>query len=99
MNSRERDSLDRHITGNYGEDQFKKSRKGPKQPRPRRAYLIAEAVSVCCPFCGDIQPAPNGSEYWISEDFIKKNGRHACVSCDAPILIFNDSKANFGDKK
>ena len=26
MNSRERNLLDRHITGNYGEDQFKKSR-------------------------------------------------------------------------
>ena len=99
MNSRESASLDRYITGNYGEDQFKKSRKGPKQPRPRRAYLIAEGVSVCCPFCGDCQPNDTGSELWIPQDFIRKSGKHFCVSCDAPILIFNDSKANFGEKK
>lgn len=65
----------------------------------RRAQLIAEAVSVCCAFCGTPQPNADGSEMWIPEDFDKKNGKHACVSCDEPILIFSDSKAQFAGIK
>jgi hypothetical protein len=34
MNSRERESLDRHITGNYGEDQFRDEAEETAPPNP-----------------------------------------------------------------
>lgn len=66
--------------------------------RTRRAQLIAEAVSVCCPYCGEPQPSRNGSEMWTHEDFAVAalvSGKKNCVSCDAPMLILGDSKAQF----
>jgi len=64
--------------------------------RARRVQLVAESVSVCCPFCGEAQPNAQGSELWIPQDFMHKAGKSQCVSCDAPILIFSDPKAQFG---
>lgn len=63
----------------------------------RRAQLVAEAVAVLCPWCGEPQPAYGGSEFWTHEDFERAGalGRHSCVSCEEPILISTDSKVAF----
>jgi hypothetical protein len=64
--------------------------------RIRRAQLVAEAVSVCCPRCGDAQPNKNGSELWTSEDFMNlEGGIRPCVSCEERMLIVSDSKVMF----
>jgi len=65
------------------------------KPRLRRCQLLAEAVSVCCPFCGDAQPNKDGSEMWTRGDFEYKTGVRACVSCDREVLIDYDPKASF----
>lgn len=72
----------------------------------RRAQLIADAVNVCCPWCGDAQPNPvDGSEQWTIENFRveetrtngrrKRSHRRHCVSCDKPMLIDCDPKVMF----
>jgi len=37
LDTRQRQDLDRHITGNYGEDQFKRQRRAPSYRQLRRA--------------------------------------------------------------
>ena len=61
----------------------------------RKAQLVAEAVTVVCPFCGEPQPGVNGSEYWTHEDFAKLSGRRKCSSCDEEITVVTDSKVQF----
>ena len=61
----------------------------------RRAQLIAEAVAVICPACGEPQPAYGGSEFWTHEDFAKNHGTRPCASCDEPLIIETDSKVSF----
>lgn len=61
----------------------------------RRVQLVAESVAALCPYCGEAQPSPDGSEQWLAEDFIKKTGVFTCVSCDKKILIASDTKAQF----
>jgi len=65
------------------------------KPRPRRAQLVAEAVAVCCPDCGEPQPNHEGSEMWLREDFAKSKTLRDCAACDRPLLISSDSMANF----
>lgn len=62
---------------------------------PRRAQLVAEAVAVLCPYCGEAQPAYGGSEFWTQEDFGKAHGIAECVSCEKRLLISTDSKVGF----
>lgn len=38
----------------------------------KRAQLVAEAVAVLCPECGEAQPNREGSEMWTLEDFQKR---------------------------
>jgi len=67
------------------------------------AQLVTEAVSVCCPYCGEPQPNPSdGSEQWMKSDFERFNKEHGvgpytkdCVSCDAQMFIFGGGKAQF----
>jgi predicted RNA-binding Zn-ribbon protein involved in translation (DUF1610 family) len=61
----------------------------------RRAQLIAEAVAVVCPACGEVQPAYGGSEFWTHEDFARVTKVRPCVSCDVPLIIQTDSKVVF----
>ena len=61
----------------------------------RRAQLVAEAVAVLCPHCGEAQPDANGSEMWTPESFLRKGGKTACVSCDKEMLITSSSVARF----
>ena len=77
-----------------------KSRKGittnTLATRVRRAQLIAEAVSVLCPRCGECQPNKDGSEMWTREDFAKlERDVRDCVSCEGPMQITSDPKAQF----
>jgi hypothetical protein len=59
----------------------------------RIGHLVAEAVSVCCPFCGESQPDANGSEMWTIESFLRKSGETSCVSCDKRFKIVLSKKA------
>ncbi len=77
----------------------------------KRAQLVADAVSVLCPECGEPQPnKTDGSEQWTASDFAKvmapkrhpvshrpkePSARTACVSCDVEFLLFTDSKVMF----
>lgn len=64
--------------------------------RLRRCQLVAEAVAVLCPFCGEPQPnKDDGSEQWTQENFTKVKGRCACVSCDMQFVLSTDSKVQF----
>lgn len=71
--------------------------KPPKEPKrkARRAQLVAEAVAVICPHCGDTQPNPrDGSELWLPENFGEPS-KVDCRSCDQPMFVFSDSKVQF----
>ena len=59
----------------------------------RRATIIAEAVAVACPHCGEYQPAPGGSEFVTIEELERMTGRRHCVSCDKPMQIGAHSRA------
>lgn len=71
----------------------------------KRAQLVAEAVAVLCPECGEAQPNREGSEMWVLEDFQKReatlakgrlrSSQFTCVSCDARMLITGDTKVMF----
>lgn len=71
----------------------------------RRAQLVADAVAVLCPYCGEPQPNPrDGSEQWTLENFRARTtkrgrpivaGRRTCVSCEAPMIIGPDTKVQF----
>lgn len=66
----------------------------------KRAQLIAEAVAVVCPYCGECQPnCRDGSHLWLPEDFDlfhhHKGSKMDCVSCDKQLLIGHDTKVQF----
>ena len=63
----------------------------------KRAQLIADTVSVLCPFCGEPQPnKSDGSEQWTVEDFNKpRTDLLKCVSCDARFIGGYDAKVQF----
>lgn len=59
------------------------------------AQLIADAVAVVCPDCGECQPNPDdASQQWMPEDFAKTK-LTKCVSCDTPLHISWKSKVQF----
>lgn len=64
-------------------------------PRIKRAQLVAEAVCVLCPHCGEPQPSRNGSEMWTHEDFLGGATTRECVSCDGPMIVSPDPKVQF----
>lgn len=64
----------------------------------RRAQLVADAIAVLCPYCGEPQPnKTDGSEQWTADNFVKILGcsHIICVSCDKPMLAVPDSKVQF----
>lgn len=62
----------------------------------KRAYLLADAVSVLCPHCQEPQPnKSDGSEQWTIEDFRKAEVKHRCVACDEWFYVAPDSKVQF----
>jgi len=56
--------------------------------------IVAEAVTVLCPYCGQPQPNAQGSEMWTAEDF-KHSGKRTCVSCEQPIMVVGSTKIQF----
>jgi len=66
----------------------------------RPAQLVADAVSVLCPYCGEPQPNPrDGSEQWEKGDFRAVNDapRSKCGSCDKEMFIFSQQEAAFNE--
>lgn len=64
----------------------------------RRAQLMADAVAVICPYCGEPQPnRTDGSEQWTFEDFAKILGQPSvqCVACDRVMHVECDTKVQF----
>ena len=69
----------------------------------RFATLTACAVEVGCPFCGELQPSPNGSEMWEPHEvkaaaLARPNlegraGERTCVSCDKAFIVNAHNKA------
>lgn len=60
---------------------------------PRRAQIVATTVSVLCPYCGECQPNPdNGADSWMPREVKESEGRRACVSCDAVMLLTQETK-------
>ena len=55
--------------------------------RPKRAILTVDAVSVCCPECGEPQPCHTGSEMWTPSDFERVEGPRVCISCGQRLRI------------
>jgi hypothetical protein len=65
----------------------------------KRAQLMADAVAVVCPHCGEPQPNPSdGSEQWTLDDFVKAPPTKACVACDKVMLVGCDRKVQFCER-
>jgi DNA-directed RNA polymerase subunit RPC12/RpoP len=66
----------------------------------RNAIIIAVALEVHCPYCGEPQPAPGGSEMWEPREVEKyaelESGESVCVSCDKPFKLMRQSRVNVG---
>lgn len=61
--------------------------------KPLPALLIARAVEVACPHCGETQPAPdNGSEMWTTSQIV--DGERTCVSCGATMRVVRKKTAS-----
>ena len=72
-------------------------RKESQRGRTGVSQLVAEAVAVLCPKCGEPQPNPvDGSEQWSVSDFARiASPRRVCVSCDAEMFVWITSKVMF----
>lgn len=64
----------------------------------RQARLVADAVAVCCPYCGEPQPNPvDGSEQWDKGHFraYDDRPRKKCVACDEEMFVFSLQEVAF----
>lgn len=62
----------------------------------KRAQLVADAVAVLCPSCGEPQPnRKDGSEQWEASDFQNLHGSWKCVSCDERFIIAPNTTVQF----
>ncbi len=61
----------------------------------RAATIQALTLSVCCPYCGESQPAPdNGSDQWMPAQVASEEAKgspRSCVSCDETFHIHTQS--------
>lgn len=65
----------------------------------RPAIIQALTLSVCCPFCGEPQPAQdNGSDAWMPHQVETEAGKgpRQCVSCDRSFRINMQSRVSVG---
>ncbi len=68
---------------------------------PKRAKLVADAVSILCPSCGEPQPNGNdGSEQWTQTDVRReleglRNGILKCASCAQAFRIVPSARVLF----
>jgi len=61
----------------------------------KRAQLIADVVSVICPYCGEPQPNPeDGSEQWELLHFARGTSK-TCTACDKRMVLGSDTKVQF----
>jgi uncharacterized Zn-finger protein len=61
--------------------------------RTKNAVLVAAAIEVTCPHCGEPQPAPdNGSEMWLPSQVTRSQGERTCVSCDEKFVLHAQSR-------
>lgn len=63
----------------------------------RPAIIEAVTLSVCCPHCGEPQPAPdNGSDMWLPSQVRAEEAKGArdCVSCDEAFRINFQSRVS-----
>lgn len=62
----------------------------------RFAIIVAEAVNVTCPHCGEPQPNPDdGSEQWSYSQVMASRAKRNCTSCDEPFEITMQNKVTF----
>ena len=64
----------------------------------RNAIISAASLSVCCPYCGEPQPAPdNGSDMWFSSQVKAAAGTdRVCVSCDESFRVISQNRVSVG---
>lgn len=61
----------------------------------RAARIVAPAVEVQCPHCGEPQPSPgNGSHIWLPSEVSKRQGSRTCVSCDEAFELHAQSRVS-----
>jgi len=58
----------------------------------RTAIIVAVALGVNCPHCGEPQPCPTGSEMWEPREVKEEQGERACVSCDKKFRIAHQDR-------
>lgn len=61
----------------------------------RVAQLVAEAVAVLCPYCGEPQANKDGSQLWLKFEVKDADSTVVCQSCDAEMYVFNSKKVKF----
>lgn len=59
----------------------------------RNAIIVAGTVEVRCPWCGEPQPSPDDSDFWVPSQVITHEGDRVCVSCDEPFRLLAQSRA------
>ena len=70
----------------------------PVRTTVRHAQLVADAVAVCCPYCGEPQPNPtDGSEQWELRHFrmYAERPRKSCCACDEEMFVFHSKNVQF----
>ena len=68
---------------------------GDDMAMKRQAQIFAHSLEVCCPYCGEPQPAPsNGSDSWLIEEVALHIGPKTCVSCDKDFQLNIQTKVN-----
>lgn len=59
----------------------------------RNAIIVAAAVEVHCPHCGDPQPSPgNGSFMWEPHEVTAQQGDRVCNACDHPFRLIAQNR-------
>lgn len=72
------------------------TRRERKSPTVRTAVLVAAAVEVQCPECGEPQPNPDdGSFLWSHFLVAQAIGTRTCTACDQPLRVTTSNKVAF----
>ena len=61
----------------------------------RTATLSVEAVTVSCPYCGELYPSPSGSHMWTLEDFLRASPCVVDCCCGKRFRIEHRKTAHF----
>ena len=62
--------------------------------RRLNAQIVATAVEVHCPHCGEPLPNPlDGSYLWEPYQVAANQGARDCNACDEPFTVMSQSKA------